>query len=342
MRKLFIIIALFILLPAVHASGLAFKDMAVEIEGDTDDNINAAGGSFEAAPGDNVELTVEVENDYPVSTTNHKIKHIDVSIDVDSFCSQDLDDSIEEEIRINDLEPDTDDEAVFRFQVPDCANEGNYDLDIQVDGKDEDGTEYTIEETVTIGIDKDASALLMDLTLDSAMSCSDRKFSVTAEAHNTGATDDDAGLLIIDEDLDINKFEFMDLRTGKWTDEDTQFLKTYTFTVDDSVEPGEYDLRAEVEYAANTKEIKRWVTITVPECEETAATEEPVETEPIAEESEYPAETQSELSQESEETATVIPPAEEKELFSLPVLIGALIAGMIVLAVMIVLLMKKQ
>ncbi len=365
MRRLFIIIALLILLPLVHASGLAFKDIAVEVEGDADDNINAAGGSFEASPGDSIELTVEVENDYAVSTTNHKIKRIDVIIDVDTFCSRDLDDSIEEDIRINDLEPSQDDEAVFRFKIPDCANEGNYDLDIQVDGKDEDSTEYVIEETITVGIDKDASSLVMDFTLDSAMTCTNREFSVTVEAHNTGATDDDAGLLIINDDLGINTFEFMELQTGSWTDEDTQFLETYTFAVDDSVESGEYDLRAEIEYASNTKEIKRWLTITVPACEtETAVeAEEPAETESIelvdielvedvakeTEETETSPETQLESREDAEETSeetsivsTVVPVQnEENELFSIPILIGALIAGMIVLIIMIFLLMKR-
>ncbi|MFA6888753.1 MAG: hypothetical protein WC254_04630 [Candidatus Woesearchaeota archaeon] len=340
MKNIFILIALLLLLPTVHAAGLAFKDMAVEVDGDIDDNIDVAGGSFEAAPGESIEFTIEVENDYSAITIDHKIKHIDVSIDVDSFCSQDLDDSIEEDIRISDLSPDTNDEAVFRFQIPDCANEGNYDVEIRVDGKDEDGTEYAIEETITIGVDKDASSLIMDFTLDSAMSCSEREFNVIVEAHNIGATDDDAGLLVINEDLDINKFEFMELRTGKWTDEDTQFLKTYTFTVDDSVESGEYDLRAEVEYASNTQEIKRWITIIVPECEDTVAEEQPADAETdqelTADESDSSTETQ------SEETATVIPSqTEEKELFSIPVLVGVLVAGMIVLGILVILLKKR-
>lgn len=334
MRKILVLLILLLLIPAVHASGLAFKDMSVEIDGESDDNVNAAGGSFEAAPGDNIELAVEVENDYPSTTEEHKIKHIDVSIDIDTFCSQDLDESIEEEIRINDLNPDTDDEATFRFKIPDCANEDNYDIDIKVDGKDEDGTEYSIEETVAITIDKETSSMIMGFSLDSALTCDNNQFSATVEAHNLGAIDEDAGLLIISDELGINKFEFMDLRTGKWTDEDTQFLKSYTFTVDD-VEAGDYDLRAEVEYAGNSKEIKRWLTITVPECEvaeetlpESVEEAQPEEPDEIAQTYTIPEQTE--------------PQTTEKEFLSMPVLIGALVVGMIVLIVMIVMLKRQQ
>ncbi len=344
MRKLFIVIALLLLIPVVHASGLAFKDMAVEVDGDTDDNVDVDGGSFEAAPGDSIELTIEIENDYASSTEDHKIKHVDVSIDVENFCSKNLDDDIQEEIRINDLSPGVDDEAVFHFSIPDCANEGNYDLDITVDGKDEDGTEYSIEQSLTVGIDKVASSMVMDFSLDSGMTCDDRTITVSVEAHNLGSVDEDAGLLIINNDLGINKFEFMDLRTGKWTDEDTQFLKSYTFTIDDDVEAEEYDLRAEIEYAANSKELKKWLTITVLDCVEP---EEEISEIIIEEDEEITEEDSSETTDESSqedfgETAIVIPPSEEKELFSLPLLIGALLIGIIVLIIMIIMLKKQN
>jgi hypothetical protein len=339
MKKIFILLAVLLLLPAVHASGLAFSDMEVEVDGETDDNVNAAGGSFEAAPGESIELTVEVMNDYASTTEDHKIKHIDVSIDVETFCSHDLDDSIEEDIRINDLEPDSDDDAVFRFQIPDCANEGNYDLDVSVDGKDENGTEYAIEETITISVDKDASSMIMDFSIDSAMSCETREITVTVEAHNLGSMDEDAGLLIINDDLDINRFEFMDLRTGKWTDEDTQFLTSYTFDIDDTVEPGEYNLRAEIEYTANPEGMARYVTVVVPECvaEEAVPEEEskePAEEIPVEE----PAQTE-----ETQQEAVVAPQQTLKDegLFSIPVLIGALIAGMIVLGILVIMLRKQ-
>lgn len=346
-----LIAALF--LPTVFAAGLSFSDIDVEIDGESDDDVDATGGSFEAAPGDNIDLTVEVTNSFSTGTTDHEIRSIDIMIELDSFCPQNSDNEIDEEIRIDNLEPGADDSATFRFVIPDCAEEENFDLDIRVEGKDEDGTEYAIDETVLISIDKKPSEVTLDLfqpepqTLD----CEDRTFSIAVEAHNIGSLDEDAGLLLINDDLGVNRFEFMDLRTGSWTDEDTMFEKTYTFTVDEDVEPGEYDIRAEVEYNNNNDEIKRFQTVTVPDCSQTETEEEAEEAateEPAEEVEEKDAE---EEAQETTTSTTVTIPetteeaegsAESDSFLSIPMLAGALALGLIVLFAMIVMLVKKK
>jgi hypothetical protein len=179
----------------------------------------------------------------------------------------------------------------------------------------------------------------MDFSIDSAMSCENREITVTVEAHNLGSMDEDAGLLIINNDLDINRFEFMELRTGKWTDEDTQFLTSYTFDIDDTVEPGEYNLRAEVEYTANPEGMARYVAVVVPACVAEEAVPEEESEEPAEEISvEEPAQTE-----ETQQEAVVTPQqtSEDEGLFSIPVLIGALIAGMVVLGILVIMLRKQ-
>lgn len=340
-------------LPAVFAAGLGFSDIDVEVDGENDDDVDVAGGTFEAAPGDNVDLTIEIENTFSTGTADHEIRSIDIMINVDSFCSRNSDDEVDEEIRIDNLDPGADDSATFRFTIPDCAEEGNFDLDIRVEGKDEDGTEYTIDETVIIGIDKKPSEVTLDLfqpepqTLD----CEDRTFSIAVEAHNIGSLDEDAGLLIINNDLGINRFEFMDLRTGSWTDEDTMFEKTYTFTVDKDVEAGEYDIRAEVEYNNNNDEVKRFQTVIVPACsaaaEEESAEEETVQ-EPVAEAQDEEAAQETTTSttvtipETTEENADETEESDNDSFLSIPLLAGALALGLIILFAMIAVLLKKK
>ncbi|MBI5002030.1 hypothetical protein HZC31_01445 [Candidatus Woesearchaeota archaeon] len=343
-------------LPAVFAAGLGFSDIDVEIDGESDDDVDASGGSFEAAPGDNIDLTVEIENTFSSGTIDHNIKNIDIMIELNSFCPQNSDDEIDEEIRIDNLDPGADDSATFRFTIPDCAEEDNFDLDIRVEGKDEDGTEYAIDETIFINVDKKPSEVTLDLFQPEpqVLDCEDRTFSIAVEAHNIGSLDEDAGLLIINNDLGVNRFEFMDLRTGSWTDEDTMFEKTYTFVVDEDVEAGDYDIRAEVEYNSNNNEIKRFQTVTVPECSsETADVEETNDDEaeePAAEEAEEAEAQDEEPAKETTSTTVTIPATEESaeetanddSSLSIPLLAGALAVGLFILFAMIMMLVKKK
>ncbi len=335
-------------LPAVFAAGLGFSDIDVEVDGESDDDVDADGGSFEAAPGDNIDLTVEIENTFSTGTTDHEIRNIDIAIDVNSFCPQNSDDEIEEEIRIDNLDPGADDSATFRFSIPDCADEDNFDLDIRVEGRDEDGTEYAVDETVLISVDKRPSEITLALFQPEpqVLDCEDRTFSIAVEAHNIGALDEDAGLLVINNDLGINRFEFMDLRTGSWTDEDTMFEKTYTFVVDEDVEAGDYDIRAEVEYNNNNDEIKRFQTVTVPECSEEVVEEETAD-ETVEETSEEPQEETETTStvtipETTEESAEETEAANDSSFLSIPFLAGGLAVGLIILFAMILMLVKKK
>lgn len=333
-------IAIFLLFaPVVFAYGLGFSDITVEVEGKEDDDVDAAGGSFEVTPGDLVEITVDVENTFAQTTDGHEIENIDVSIDGDNFCSRGLDAEVDEEARLDDLTPGNDDSITFRFYVPECAEEDTTDFEIVVEGKDDDdGTKYTIGETIAVHVEKNPSDVTLDISAPAPeiLSCDDRTFTITAEVHNLGSMDEDAGLLLINNDLGINTFRYLDLRTGKWTDNEAYFVETFSFTVDEDIPAGDYPLRAEVEYDKNRREIKRYQTITVEDCEE--STEEITEIEEDAESSETTAEI-------VEETQTLTTNVEEQKethmLFSTPFLIAAIIVALLLLFVLLYLVKKK-
>ncbi len=342
--------------PFVFASGLEISDLDVEVDGEADDNVDTNGGSFEAAPGDSVYVSVEAENTFSADSDN-EIRNIDVSLDVEAVCPENLDDDIEEEIRIDDLDPTADDSASFRFTVPDCADEDNYDLDIRVEGKDDNDVKYVTELTLIMTIDKEPSEVTLEFfePEPALLLCGDFSFSIAVESHNIGSLDEDAGLLIINDDVGVNKFEFMDLRTGRWTDDDTWFSKTYMFTLNEDVEPGEYDLRAEVEYSNNEKEIKRYQTITVPDCEEEFGIGETIEED--ADEIETPDVEKEDITTAQGTTTTSTPAPEttteqieevgevkeeKDEFFQIPVLAVALIVGLLILFVMLAVLMKRK
>ncbi len=341
-------------LPSVFAGGLGFKDIDAEVDGDFDSGVNAAGGSFEAAPGDYVVLTVKAENTFPVDTDGHEIRNVDVRFRIDSTCPDDLDDKTEETISLEDLDPDSGDTATFRYQVPECADEDNYDVEIRVDGKDKtDDTVYVIEETLQMTINKDATALTLDFSQPdpATIDCDDRTFTVSVEAHNLGSITLDSGVLVINNDLGINKWDFITLKPGRWTEDDTWFTKDYIFTVPESVAPGDYDLRAEVEYEDGVKSEKRFQTVTVPDCsaseetagEETADEESTSSSDEIVDTSstsivEAPA-TDETSALEEVETVQEISISPD---YTVPLLIGGLVLGLLVLGAMLVFLLKKK
>lgn len=364
-----------LLVPSVFADGLGFKDIDAEVDADFDSGVTAAGGSFEAAPGDYVILTVKVENTFSVDTQDHKIRNIDVRFRVDSTCPDSLDDKTEETISLEDLDPDSDDTATFRYQVPDCADEDNYDVEIRVEGKDKtDDTEYIIEETLQMTVNKDATALTLDFSKPepAIIDCDERSFTVSVEAHNLGSITLDSGILVINNDLNINKWAFITLKPGRWTEEDTWFIKEYTFIVPDSVAPAEYDIRAEIEYEDGVKSEKRFQTITVPDCSSsktyatdtnTSKNENNFENENTSAGENDSVETTSNkdsgTSQAISTTSTVVAPTIAEEApaakiaetsqeqgvevdYTLPLLIGGLVFGLIVLGVMLTVLLKKK
>lgn len=346
--------------PSTFASGLEISDLDVEVDGEASDDVDVDGGSFEAAPGNSVVITVEGKNTFSASSDN-EIRNVDISIDVDSVCPQDIDDNVEEEIRLDDLDPTVDDSATFRFTVPECADEDNYDVDIRLEGKDDNDVEYVTELTLTMTIDKEPSEVTLEFfdPEPAVLECGDFSFSIAVESHNIGALDEDAGLLIINEDIGVKKFEFMDLRTGRWTDDDTSFSKTYTFTIDDSVDPGEYDIRAEVEYSNNEKEVKRFQTITVPDCDENVAAEETTEDDADSNEDSQDVDEASNDADEEpirttstttvtisdttvQDTEVVETKEEGAGFFSIPILAVALVVGLIILFSMLAMLVKKK
>ncbi len=272
MKKIVIMILfLLIIIQGVFASGLRFSDIDVDVNGDSQDNVDKDGGSFEAAPGDRVEITIEAENTFDVDTDGHEIRSLDVQIEIGPFCPDDLDDEIDESLSLDNLDPGSDDAVTFRFYIPICAEEDNYDLDITVEGKDhDDNTKYRIIEKLLVQLEKHPSEVYLDFGAfePDTVTCEERTVKTTVEVHNIGALDEDAGLLLINNDISINRFNFLDLRSGDYDDEDTYHVGVYTFTVDDSVPAGDYQIRAEVEYDNNRREVKRYRTITVKDCEE--------------------------------------------------------------------------
>jgi hypothetical protein len=130
-----------------------------------------------------------------------------------------IDNGDDVEGEVSDFDLDGDECSSFKVvamdsdKIPLLADEGDYDLIINVQGEDEDNNDYEDEWAIPISVYRDSDPLMLFETaevLPSQISCS-RQVTITAEAYNIGDDDDEGVLTIKNAELgiDITKyFEF--------------------------------------------------------------------------------------------------------------------------------------
>ncbi len=289
MKKLCLLVLVFILsISFCYADGLELTDLDVKIDGDNADNVNTSGGDVDdVEPGSELKLILELENTWDEDTDDHDIRHIEIQVELDGMCDED-DQEFEEEV--SRIKPDDNEDITFIFEVPECAEPDNYWLDVDIDGEDEDGTDYHISLRIDVEVEKQSHEVSLDepVISQTTFGC-DRSFDFEIFMQNIGSNDEDIGILIINNDLGINEFDWVELDTGEYDDEDTYFEYTYDFTIDEDVEAGEYTIRTEIEYAGKKEEKKAYTDIVIEDCvieeeEEPVVEEEPEEEEEVVEE----------------------------------------------------------
>lgn len=323
MKRLLLIIAALLLTvfaaAQVQAVGLEITDMSVEVDDDLENSVDATGGDFEVPPGGEVELDIEVSNTHPDNAVNHEIQNIEIEVEIEAVCDDSYDDEQVFNDDFKDLDPGDDDNLLIRFQVPKCANEGDYDIDITVEGEDDDGTDYKIKETIRMTVDRQGHELdFYDVVLTpSTVSC-DRDFTGAVEVHNIGALDEDTGLLIKNEEIKLLKFIPFDLKTQKDYFDETSYYKdeAIPLSIGSDVAPGKYLIKFEVEIGPQNTEVLQYPELEVKACvPETEQVAEPVQQAEPAEENSGSIVEQT----EEEETPTQVAPVVQPQVPVQPV-----------------------
>jgi hypothetical protein len=276
--SLILTIAMLQLVSAAEYQYFQLVDLDITVDGDSVDNIDldTSNSVDEVEPGDKVKIEVEVENLYPDTQDyeDYEIEDLEFEIDIDGFCDED---DLEYTESGEDLSPGNDHEETIEFEIPRCADEDYYDIDIRIEANnDETGEKYVITRSITIEVEKLTTELeIMEPVLTPTTVSCDRDIEIEIEVRNIGSKDeDDAGLLIINNDLNINEFEFFDIEAGDYDDEDTHYSETFHFTVPDDVPAGEYKIKSEIEYYKNNYERKQYVYLMIEDCETVEDSEE--------------------------------------------------------------------
>ncbi|MDI3473910.1 MAG: hypothetical protein PWR30_233 [Candidatus Woesearchaeota archaeon] len=276
-------------------------EAVVEVDGydDYEDDDLDEGDSFDVHPGDNVELTLEVENNHP----SLDFENVFFELIIKNF-EDEGDDDLEIESNEVDIDSDDNEKLSVSFDVPYRIEDKDYEIKITIYGEDTEGDENIYETSYTLTVDKERYALLIssaDVFPQRIYANEPSTINVFGVVENIGYKDiEDLIVKIQSPDTDAFSFIETDIKLDSDPyDEDSRYTidKSFEITID---EPGTYDIviQAEIPGRSDAMTYKTFEleVLERPEPEEPEEPEEPPEEEP-----------------EEDDVEIVIPPKETED-----------------------------
>jgi len=218
-------------------------------------------------PDTRIDVEIEVENIFP-DRHDPDIEGIDVEVTI--FEIDGGDDLEFDNDRRFDLEPGEDETVKMDFRVPYEVEDGEkYEVIIEVDGTDENGTVHRAQARAYIEIEKEDHLLkITELHVTPSIVTCTRTVDLRFEVTNLGKDDeDDARIEITNDQLNIKKeFEF-DLDEDPF-DEDFDVHKNILLRIPDTAEQGTYEFSVKTYYDRVRVSDIRTVQIHVQDCED--------------------------------------------------------------------------
>lgn len=278
LRLVLMSIVIFIFfLSIVHAadSKLIFSDVDVKVGGKTSKNlVDGETIDDEAKPGDTVEFRVEVKNNFPSGSL--KIEDISVKVTIEGI---DDGDDLEEESSNFNLNANSDKRVTLKFQAPIEVEEDSFDVLIEAEGEDKNGTNHNAEMRLRLDVDKETHKLIItrkSLSPD-AVSCNRKNVQLATTAINIGNEDeDDVTFEVLGPGLNLDLKDDVGRLDADPNEDSSRFSKIYSFSVPNDVEAGSYPITLRTLYDQDRKKAEETVTLNVNDCA-TAKKEQPKE-----------------------------------------------------------------
>ena len=251
---------------------LRITDLDIEVGGKKAKNVNNNTKiKKEAEPGDKVEFDIEISSFF-TKAQDLEVEDIEVEVTI-----QDIDDGddLEEDAKEFDLDPTKDDNVKIDFEVPLDVDEDTYDVLIDVEGDDQNGTTHRIRWKLELEVEKEKHEIriLRASATPSEVVCQ-RTISINTEIINTGSEDEDEVTLEVSSvALGINFVED-DIELDEGTD-DNRFTKLFNAAIDNDVVPGVYPVTINSYYDGKLSETET-VDLNVKLCELAKEIKEPV------------------------------------------------------------------
>ena len=325
-----------------NGSKLLITDVDVKVGSKTHKNIDFAEKiKEEAKPGDNVQFKIQATNNF-TDAEDLEIEDIEVTITIEGI---DDDDDLEEEGEIKDLKAEKDDDVTIGFTIPLEVDEGDFDVLIEIEGDDENGTAHAVEYDLELEVQKEDNEVkfLRNTLTPSEIKCG-RTVQLSTAVINTGADDeDDVTLEVTNTELGVSFRETFDLSNDPF-DEDSKFAKSYTMTIPQDTASGIYTLQSAVTFNSGSDTETDTADLVVAQCEVFAG-EEVAEEEEEAEEDtgvvvvQPPVTTpKTDVITAGAVTAPTLPATEEKSFLESNGFLVALVVGEVLLVVIAILL----
>ncbi|MBI2651148.1 lamin tail domain-containing protein [Candidatus Woesearchaeota archaeon] len=258
---------------------LIISDVDVIIDGKSSKNQrNDTKIRKKVKPGSEVEFDVELKN---LFTKEERLGIEDVTLDA-SILDIDDGDDLEKETDEFDIGAKKNEKSKLKFNIPIEADEGTFDVIINAEGSDENGTFHNAIFKLELDVEKEKHEIkiirneIMPLTIK----CQ-RQISINTEIANTGLEDEgNAALQIISNELGINSM-FSGIKLEEGT-RNNRFTKIAAYTIDKNVLAGNYQINVNSYYDDKLSDTKT-IELSVEECEKAKQMQKEVQKEAIEE-----------------------------------------------------------
>jgi len=219
--------------------------------------------SREAVPGDKVEIKIEFLNNL-TSDEDLDIEDVDTTVTIEGI---DDGDDLEEDLDTFDIRAGSHKKETVTFTLPLEVGEGTFDVTIDAEGEDENGTTQSVLMTFAIEVQKEKHELRIvkaDLA-PSTVSCN-RNAQLAVDVLNTGQEDEeDNTITVTGSDFGVDFKDTYSVYEGEF-DDDMHFTRLYSFTVPKDVAPGSYPIAIKSTFDDGRKSVSKSVDMAVQEC----------------------------------------------------------------------------
>jgi hypothetical protein len=232
----------------------------VKLDVDGDSSTVKDGDTVDAKPGDDIQMTVTVKNEF-----NENVDINDITVNVDSN-DLDINDDQQDLSDLNDGDKDT---ADFTLHVDPDLDEDTYDIDVDVEGKDDNGARHTDKLTFGVKVKKKSHEITVQSSAvnPESISCGGR-VTVNTEIENSGNRNEDKVTLAF-KSTELSLYQrWQDIQL----DEGDSYKKSYSFAVPSSLAPGEYFINVLTYYDTDVESNSDIVSLTVAPCGNTQTT----------------------------------------------------------------------
>jgi len=224
--------------PIPGSAKLKITDVDAKVDGKSDKNLEDNDRiSKEAEAESDVEFKVTVKNLYS-RAEDLDIEDITVKITIEGI---DDDDDLQEESREFDLRPDHDKKVTLNFKLPLNVDEGTFDVIIEAEGEDENGTEHRDEVNLELEVEKEKHDLrFLSFGISPAKANCSQVVAVNYRIINLGQEDEEDSVVEIkNQDLDLEFREEISIDSGT---QDNTLSKSVKLKLNNNVEDGIYPI----------------------------------------------------------------------------------------------------